>query len=146
VKAASAVVTLALLAGCCHHHVVAVGSPEPVRLDRFLADHPVPAADPLLAVKVGETASASYHVIQVRTAERPHVHQDHDALVTLLRGKGELHLGDRVLSLRCGDTVSIPRGTPHWFVNGSRHPAVAFATFSPPYDGKDMVPVEPAAH
>jgi len=102
----------------------------------------VPAGVPLLAVKVGETAAASYHLIQVRAAERPHRHLDHDALITLLRGRGELHLGDRVLSLQCGDTVLIPRGTIHWFVNGSRHPAVAFATFSPPYDGQDMVPAD----
>ena len=122
------------------------GAAEPERLNVWLAAHPMPAGDPLLAVKVGETVSASYHVIQVRTQERPHVHQEHDALVTLLEGRGELHLGDRVLALRCGDTVAVPRGTAHWFRNTSRHPAVAFATFSPPYDGKDMVPVEPTTH
>jgi len=43
--------------------------------------------------------------------------------------------------LGVGDIVHIPRGAPHYFVNTAAEPTVAFVIFSPPFDGKDNIPV-----
>jgi mannose-6-phosphate isomerase-like protein (cupin superfamily) len=51
-------------------------------------------------------------------------------------------MGQSRFDLTAGDVFFIPRNTPHYFVNTSPEPAAAFVVFSPPFDGKDTVPVK----
>ncbi len=71
-----------------------------------------------------------------------HSHQDHDLTAIILKGYGTLTIGDRKLELRPGSIVTIPRGTPHSFLNKSPEPAVAYAMFNPAFDNADFVPVQ----
>jgi mannose-6-phosphate isomerase-like protein (cupin superfamily) len=114
-----------------------------IDVDAFLAAHPMPRDVPVHAIEVGRTPAASHHVVQVRGSESPHVHRAHDVTVIVLRGEGVLTLGARQLSVRAGDVMLIPRATPHFFRNTGRAPAVAFAIFSPAFDGADSIPLEP---
>ncbi|HAI10638.1 MAG TPA: hypothetical protein DCM28_02970 [Phycisphaerales bacterium] len=85
------------------------------------------------------TRNASYHLICLNTAEKPHVHDQHDLVVTTLSGNVRLHLNLKTYDLKPGDVVEIPRGTLHWAENlGGNTQAEAFAVFSPPYQGKDI--------
>ena len=111
-------------------------------LDSLLATTPLSIGENIRAVVVGRTETSSYHLVQVRDRERPHVHATHDLSVTLLRGKGSLYVAGVVHELRPGDVAVVPRATPHYFVNAASTPSVAFVTFTPPYDGTDQVPVE----
>ena len=61
--------------------------------------------------------------------------------VMMLKGQGYLMLEQRRIDLMVGDVVYIPRGAAHYFTNTAREPTVAFVTYSPPFDGKDIVPV-----
>jgi mannose-6-phosphate isomerase-like protein (cupin superfamily) len=90
---------------------------------------------------VGAGPAASHHIVQVRDREAPHIHRAHDGTVVILRGRGFLMMGQSRLDLGIGDVVFIPRNTAHYFVNTSPEPAAAFVVFSPPFDGKDIVPV-----
>jgi quercetin dioxygenase-like cupin family protein len=110
-------------------------------LDTLLATRPLGPTENIRAVLLGQTELVSYHLVQIRDRETPHVHAAHDLTVTLLRGKGVLHLRGTALEMRTGDAAVIPRGTPHYFINTDSAPAVAFVTFAPPYDGTDQVPV-----
>ncbi|HJQ83565.1 MAG TPA: cupin domain-containing protein [Candidatus Binatia bacterium] len=110
-------------------------------LDRFLAEHPIPPDRELSAEEIGRTASASYHIVQVRGRETPHRHATHDLSVVLLRGRGVLTRGDERIALAAGDAAVVPRGEPHWFANGGRGAAVALVAFAPPLDAPDSVPV-----
>ncbi len=84
------------------------------------------------------TRSASYHTVRVRTAEKPHVHDKHDMVVTVLSGIARIHLGLKSFDLKPGDVVEIPRGTIHWVENLSAKQAYeAFVVFTPPYHGRD---------
>ena len=84
------------------------------------------------------TRYASYHMVCVNTSEKPHVHDKHDAVVTMLGGRARLHLGIKTFVLNPGDVVEIPRGNLHWVENlGNKNPTEAFVVFSPPYHGKD---------
>ena len=85
--------------------------------------------------------AVSHFIVQIRRRENPHIHQDHDATIVMLRGHGRLVIGSRIVSLRAGDTIFVPRGTPHYYVNESAEPTVALAIFSPSYDGKDAIVV-----
>lgn len=111
-------------------------------LDALLAAAPLAAGENIRAVALGHTETSSYHLVQVRDRERPHVHAVHDFSVTLLRGSGTLFVAGAAHELHPGDVAVVPRGTAHYFVNAAATPSVAFVTFSPAYDGKDQVPVE----
>lgn len=84
------------------------------------------------------TRYASYHIVCVNTSEKPHVHDKHDLVVTVLSGNARIHLGLKTHNLTAGDVIQIPRGTLHWIENtGGKKPTEAYAVFTPPYQGKD---------
>jgi quercetin dioxygenase-like cupin family protein len=113
------------------------------RLTTLLDAHPIPPSQNISALLLGHTEAFSYHLVQIRDREQPHVHATHDLAVTLLRGKGQLYLRGTPTEMRAGDVAVVPHGTPHYFVNGDCIPAAAFVTFAPPYDGADQVPIAP---
>lgn len=124
-------------------HLLLPSGPAPdMPLPDALAAHPLAPGENFKPTLLGRTESFSYHLIQIRDRERPHLHASHDASVMLLRGKGQLYIAGQPHEMRVGDVAVIHHGTPHYFVNAGDEPAVAFATFAPPYDGTDLVPVE----
>ena len=114
---------------------------QELKLDKILADNPLPPGENIKVANLGRSQSASQHVVQIRDREVPHVHKVHDATVTMLRGEGYLILGKNRINLKAGDVVHIPRGVPHYFVNTASQPTVALAVYSPAFDGKDTHPV-----
>ena len=110
-------------------------------LEKMLAENPLPPGENIKVVTLGQGPAASHHVVQIRDRESPHLHKAHDATVMMLKGHGYLMLEQRRIDLTVGDVVYIPRGAVHYFVNTAREPTVAFVTYSPPFDGKDIVPV-----
>jgi quercetin dioxygenase-like cupin family protein len=115
---------------------------QELKLDKILADNPLPPGENIKVANLGRSQSASQHVVQIRDREVPHLHKLHDATVTMLRGEGYLILGKNRLNLKAGDVVHIPRGVPHYFVNTASQPTVALAVYSPAFDGKDTHPVK----
>ncbi len=95
-------------------------------------------------VELKRTQWASYHLIRLAGAEKPHVHQRHDAAITLITGHVRLHLGQETYEMKAGDVAYIPHGLEHWAENLVRSGASeAYVVFTPPFDGKDTVPVNP---
>lgn len=90
---------------------------------------------------LGKGEGVSHHVVQVRNREMPHIHKDHDLTIVVLKGAGYLILDGRPIDLVAGDIVFIPRAIPHYFVNTFREPTYGLAVFSPPFDGKDTIPI-----
>ena len=86
------------------------------------------------------SSGASYHLIRLSDAEKPHTHDTHDLTVFILKGKAEMHLGTHTASVEKGDVVEIPRGTLHW-AECRTDSCMAYAVFTPPSDGKDFHPV-----
>ncbi len=110
-------------------------------LAALLAAHRLLKGENVSALALGRTEACSYHLVQIRDREQPHVHATHDLAVTLLRGNGSLAIQGQVHEMQAGDVAVVPRGTPHYFVNSDSEPAVAFVTFAPPFDGTDQLPV-----
>jgi quercetin dioxygenase-like cupin family protein len=101
-------------------------------IDDFLRRHPLAADQAIRADEVLRTEQASWHLVQLRGAESPHEHADHDLQVVVLRGRGDLHLEKRTVPLGRGDVAVIRRGARHWFGNRGDAPAVALVTYVPP--------------
>ena len=110
-------------------------------IDKVLAENPLGANENIKITTLGQGQSASHHVVQIRDREKPHVHKLHDGTVVVIKGRGYLMMDNRRIDLSAGDIAYIPRGAVHYFVNTAGEPAVAFVVFSPPFDGKDIVPV-----
>jgi quercetin dioxygenase-like cupin family protein len=109
-------------------------------VEGFVAAHPLAPEQNIRADEVGRTASASYHLVQLRRGEAPHRHIAHDLTVVVLDGGGTLDRRDGRAVLAPGDVAVIPRGQVHWFTNRGRGNALAFVIFSPPLDAPDNVP------
>ena len=92
--------------------------------------------------EIGRDANTSHHLVWIRDREQPHRHDRHDLLVVILRGYGFMRLGDEERAVGEGSILYVPRGTPHAFRNASGEVAVAYAVYSPAFDGADRVPVE----
>jgi mannose-6-phosphate isomerase-like protein (cupin superfamily) len=60
----------------------------------------------------------------------------------MMRGQGYLLLADKRVNRKAGDIVHVQRGVPHQYVNTAREPTVLLAVYSPPFDGKDNIPVD----
>jgi mannose-6-phosphate isomerase-like protein (cupin superfamily) len=60
----------------------------------------------------------------------------------MVRGHGTWRVGDETLDVGEQSILSIPRGTVHAFGNLSDGVAIAYAVYSPPFDGVDRVEVE----
>ncbi len=110
-------------------------------LARTLAENPLAPGENIKISTLGQGREVSHHVVRVRDREAPHIHRDHDGTVVMLIGRGYLMLGENRVDLAVGDVLFIPRGVVHYFVNTDSDPSVALAIFSPPFDGKDTVPV-----
>jgi mannose-6-phosphate isomerase-like protein (cupin superfamily) len=111
-------------------------------IEKVLAENPLGTSENIKITTLGQGQGVSHHLVQVRDREKPHVHKIHDGTVVMVKGHGYLMMENRRIDLSVGDIVYIPRGAVHYFVNTASEPTVAFVVFSPPFDGKDTVPVE----
>lgn len=115
-----------------------------IDLKSFIKDRPIAAGENIRNDLIAASSQSSVHLVQIRGAEKPHIHAEHDLRVVVVRGRGTMMLGGRKISAGVGSVFEIRRGTPHHFINTGTRPAAGVATFTPPYDGKDNIPVSGA--
>jgi quercetin dioxygenase-like cupin family protein len=111
--------------------------PQPQRWEEIVRANPLGPNDNIKGVLLLQQPAVSHFLVQIRDREQPHIHQEHDATIVMLSGRGRLVLKDRVLVAKDGDVLFIPRGTVHYYVNDGLQPTVVLAIFTPTYDGKD---------
>lgn len=91
-----------------------------------------------VAIKtVRQTDAASYHVVRLLKAEKPHVHDRSDLTVFVLSGSVNMHFVGRVVPVGPGQVIDVPKGAFHWAENASAEPSFAYVVFTPAFDGKD---------
>jgi len=90
-------------------------------------------------IELARDTQTSQHLVAIRGAEIPHRHDRHDLLVVMLRGHGRMRLGAEERPVGEGSILYVPRGAVHAFRNDSPEPAVAYAVYVPPFDGRDRV-------
>jgi mannose-6-phosphate isomerase-like protein (cupin superfamily) len=128
------------LAGCASSTPPRVVSPA---TDTFIDDVPSDAKQQVAVMHLRRSAVSSQHFIMLRGAEEPHVHDRSDLTVFVLRGAVVMHFEDRTVKVGPGDVVDIPMGAFHWAENVADEPSLAYAVYSPAFDGKDRRRVPP---
>ena len=93
--------------------------------------------------ELGRDASSSHHIVALRGDEPVHRHDRHDLLVVTLEGHGSMLLGSEERAIGPRSIVYVPRGAVHAMRNRSGSVLYGYAMFTPPFDGKDRVPVTP---
>jgi len=117
---------------------------ERLRLDADALAARVPLApdEEFRVAELGRDAHSSHHAVAIRSAETPHRHDRHDLQVVMLRGHGTWRVGERVEAVGEGSILYVPRGSVHAFANQSGETALAYAVYTPPFDGSDRVEVD----
>ena len=105
---------------------------------KIIRENPIGKDENIKVTPLFKNQDSSHFIIQIRDREKPHIHETHDLTVIVKKGSGVLHLGNDEFPMRRDDIAFIPRGVFHYFVNTSSEPSVAYAIFTPFYDGKDM--------
>ncbi len=118
------------------------GKIEQKSLDRVLWENVISEGKDILSSSILVSDFASYHLVQVRSEEKPHRHDFHDLMVIVESGSGIMYAGNESTSVSEGAMIFIPHGTVHYFINSGPVPAVAVNVFSPPFSDDDTVPVK----
>ncbi|MEX2206838.1 MAG: cupin domain-containing protein [Myxococcota bacterium] len=113
-----------------------------IALDELAARHPLERGKDFQVVELGRDAHSSHHLVWIVDRELPHRHDTHDLVVVMLRGFGSMRLGAETRPVGPNSILYVPRGTPHAFTNASGEPALAYAVYTPAFDGKDLMPVD----
>jgi mannose-6-phosphate isomerase-like protein (cupin superfamily) len=140
-----ALITLFLLSACAPvpYLFLQYGKElKQIDLARVVAENPLGPGENIKITTLGQGQGVSHHVVQIRDRESPHMHKTHDGTVLMVGGRGYMMMDNRRIELAVGDIVHIPRGAVHYYVNTAAQPSIAFVVFSPPFDGKDNVPVK----
>ena len=132
-----------LVSGCCTGaRSIQLLTPDPptaVAVGALAA--PLGPADNIRPTDLRHGENSSISLVQVRDREQPHIHTRYDLTVTLVHGSGTLWLNNTPLPMHDGDVAFIPKGTPHYFVNGGSDPAAALIVFAPAFSGPDQQPL-----
>lgn len=113
-------------------------------LSALLAAEPLGPKDNIKVTRLARSEESEHVLVQVRDREPLHYHADSDISVLIVRGSGEMHVGEARYKVAAGDAMLVPRGLVHYFVNTGAEPAAALVIYSPPPGPNDRVLVPPA--
>jgi quercetin dioxygenase-like cupin family protein len=96
------------------------------------------AFDNVLVQKLFTDAQASGFVIWIKAQVPLHQHALHSETVVILAGHAEMSLGDAHMTVRRGDIIFIPQGTPH-AVTVHKGVLKVLSIQAPEFDGTDRI-------
>jgi quercetin dioxygenase-like cupin family protein len=67
-----------------------------------------------------------------------HEHPDNEQIYVIIRGRGQMQVGDETKEVAEGTLVFIPPGAAHAIKNTSDEPLVFVSATSPPFDPKEL--------
>lgn len=88
---------------------------------------------------IASDSLSSSFVIFIKKEVKKHKHVTHTENVCFLEGEGEMLLGDKIIKVKKGDIIFIPKNTPHSLKVTSAEPVKILSIQSPMFDGKDRV-------
>ncbi|MBI4930899.1 MAG: cupin domain-containing protein [Bacteroidetes bacterium] len=92
--------------------------------------------------KLNSDSLVSSFIIFIKKEVKAHKHVTHSEHVYILDGEGEMMLGDKIMKVKKGDMIFIPKGTVHSLKVTSTTPMKVLSVQAPMFDGKDRVVVE----
>ncbi len=97
--------------------------------------------DNIKTITLSKNELSTHHLVVVKKEEPLHAHPKSDLWAMCLKGEGEFVLGNKRFKVHPGSSIFVPRGVPHQAISNGKEPIAALVIFTPPYDGKDSVPV-----
>jgi mannose-6-phosphate isomerase-like protein (cupin superfamily) len=93
--------------------------------------------------KISEDSLQSAFVIWVKSGVKQHFHAEHTENIYVISGKATMTLADSTFTIRKGDHLTIPKGTPHSVTEVfGRKPLQVLSIQSPLFDGSDRIFIE----
>ncbi len=112
------------------------------RAQRIMGPDELPCPEgnaPVRSITLHSDSACSSFLLCIDDRVRPHLHRTHTEHVFVVGGTAEMLLGDSTLSIKAGDTVMIPAGTPHAVTVTGGAPLRVISVQSPHFDGTDRV-------
>jgi quercetin dioxygenase-like cupin family protein len=114
--------------------------PEVIRLDQ-IKEFPINIPG-IRGASLFKTPTADMILTQGEPGTKLHKHAQSDHFVYVLKGRGEVRLGEKKETVTAGDLVLIPKGIPHSILKAGNGEFAFLAMSSPPLDQKDFVWLE----
>lgn len=124
--------------------------PFAAQAEKLLRENPIGPGEKTKVIPLRVTGEITVLLIQTHAGVPLHYHAEHEETVVILQGEGENLIADKpgadqkpkAYAARPGSILFAPRGFVHGFRKTGQGPAAALSIFSPPFDGKDRVPVK----
>ncbi|MBL7889776.1 MAG: cupin domain-containing protein [Bacteroidia bacterium] len=91
---------------------------------------------------IASDSLSSSFVIFIKKEVKKHKHLEHSEHIYVLEGEGDMLLGDKMIRIKKGDVLFVPKNTPHYLKVTSKEPVKVLSIQSPYFDGKDRVFIE----
>lgn len=78
-------------------------------------------------------------VIWIRYEVKPHYHQHHTEVITVLDGKANMTLNGEQFKIKKGDVLVIPEKSVHSVINKHKKPLKVLSVQTPWFDGTDRI-------
>ncbi len=118
------------------------GKYDAKQLEQLLEQNKPAKDENIKVIPLFRNERSSNVLVLVRDREPLHRHADSDITVFMLRGEGDMRLGQETRPVKAGDVIHIERGAIHAYINRGPEPAAALVVYSPAPGPKDRVPVE----
>ena len=109
-----------------------------LQLDTLLSK----TAEILKVEKIGGDSLTTSFVISIKQGVKKHLHKEHSETIHVLEGEGDMLLGDKMIHIKKGDYIFIPKNTPHKVEVTSTIPLKVLSIQAPYFDGKDRLLLE----
>ena len=109
-----------------------------LQLDTLLSK----TAETLKVEKIGGDSLTTSFVITIKQGVKKHLHKEHSETIHVLEGEAEMLLGDKMIHIKKGDYIFIPKNTPHKVEVTSTIPLKVLSIQAPYFDGKDRLLLE----
>lgn len=103
--------------------------------------NPSPEKDVSIKKMTSDERSSTF-LIWIRSEVKAHKHLEHSEMVFVLDGKGEMRLGSKLIKVKKGDMIYIPKGEVHAVKVISKRPLKVVSVQAPEFMGKDRVFVD----
>ena len=92
--------------------------------------------------KIGGDSLTTSFVILIKQGVKKHLHKEHSETIHVLEGEGAMLLGDKIIHIKKGDYIFIPKNTPHKVDVTTTIPLKVLSIQAPYFDGKDRLLLE----
>lgn len=96
----------------------------------------------ILVKTLSDTPHQTSFMIWIKDGVKLHKHKVHTENIYVIKGKGEMTIGDEKYVIKKGDYFTIPKNTPHALKVLSSSPMQVISIQSPKFIGQDRILIE----